>query len=284
MYTQAITRKHRSVFILLIDRSASMQERVCMGNRLLSKAQALTIIANNFLRELIDRCRRTDTLRDYYDIAVMGYGDDKVEMLLGHDQLIPITKLAERPTIQHRMCFEIKQEDGNFVSVGQQMPIWFEPKAEGNTPMYEAMLKAKQLVAEWCAKDENRQSFPPIVLNISDGEITDGSRKEWIDITTQLRREATLDGNALLLNIHLSADNNVSSLIFPTQEELRGANKQALLMAETSSLMPPVFNEDICSMKQANTKPPFIGMGYNAHLIELISAINIGSRSGPALQ
>ena len=75
MYTQAITRKHRSVFILLIDRSASMQERVCMGNRLLSKAQALTIIANNFLRELIDRCRRTDTLRDYYDIAVIGYGD-----------------------------------------------------------------------------------------------------------------------------------------------------------------------------------------------------------------
>jgi hypothetical protein len=48
--------------------------------------------------------------------------------------------------------------------------------------------------------------------------------------------------------------------------------------------MPDTFNEAICSLKGRAAIPPFIGMGYNASVIELLSIINIGSRSASNMQ
>ena len=72
MYSQEITRQHRTAFILALDRSGSMQESVRFGKKVMSKAEAVSIIANALITELIDRCRRTDSLRNYYDVAVVG--------------------------------------------------------------------------------------------------------------------------------------------------------------------------------------------------------------------
>ena len=95
MYSQEITRQHRTAFIIALDRSGSMQESVQFGKKKLSKAEAVAIIANALITELIDRCQRTDCLRNYYDVAVIGYANDSVEMLLGGDRMISIEEISK---------------------------------------------------------------------------------------------------------------------------------------------------------------------------------------------
>ena len=76
MYSQESTRRHRTAFVIAIDQSGSMQERVRFGRHEMSKAAAVARITNSLLTELVDRSRRTDGVRDYYDVAVVGYSGD----------------------------------------------------------------------------------------------------------------------------------------------------------------------------------------------------------------
>lgn len=70
MYTQSITRRHRTAFLLAIDGSGSMAEEIRFRGRTSTKAEAVAAIANELLFELIERARRSDGVRDYYDIAL----------------------------------------------------------------------------------------------------------------------------------------------------------------------------------------------------------------------
>ena len=77
MYTQEITRKHRAAFVLVLDQSTSMQQQVQFGRLTATKAEVVAYTANALITELIDRCRRADGVRDYYDIAVIGYSGEE---------------------------------------------------------------------------------------------------------------------------------------------------------------------------------------------------------------
>lgn len=284
MYSQEITRQHRTAFIIALDRSGSMQESVLFGQKQMSKAEAVAIIANALITELIDRCRRTDSLRNYYDVAIVGYSDNQVDMLLGQDGMLSIDDLS-KITPHRRILSQEEQLSTHDRAIFQHsLDEWFAPHAEGNTPMYEAMLKVRDLAMEWCEKSENHQSFPPIVINITDGEASDCDDNELRDICEQIKRISTDDGNVLLMNIHISTDYTQPAIIFPMVEELSGAGRYSRLLAECSSVMPSAFDNAIREMKGQGATPPFFGMGYNASIIELLSIVNIGSRSVTNMQ
>ena len=284
MYSQEITRQHRTAFILALDRSGSMQESVRFGKKVMSKAEAVSIIANALITELIDRCRRTDSLRNYYDVAVIGYSNDNIEMLLGREGMLSIDDLSRISPRRRTLSNEEQLSEQNSAIFQHSLDEWFSPHAEGNTPMYEAMLRVRDLAKEWCEKSENRQSFPPVVINITDGEASDCDDNELRDICEQIKRIATDDGNVLLINIHISTDSTLPAIIFPMAEELTGAGRYSRLLAECSSIMPSAFDSAICEMKGRGATPPFFGMGYNASIIELLSMVNIGSRSVTNMQ
>lgn len=279
MYTQEITRRHRTAFVIMLDRSASMQGRVRFGRMMMTKAEALAYTANTLVTELIDRCRRTDGVRNYYDIAIVGYGGDGVELLPEGEGFRSIEEFSRRAPLMSRIAFEEILPDGSVAMVEHSREQWVEPKAEGTTPMYEAMLRVRDLISEWCSREENRVSFPPIVINITDGEASDCSDAELLDICSQVRAVSTEDGNVLLLNIHITSSDALPSIIFPMADELLAVSRHARTLAECSSLMPDAFSEAIHSLKGAGAVPPYYGMGYNATVVELLSIINIGSRS-----
>ena len=279
MYSQEITRRHRAAIVLMLDRSASMQGRVRFGRMIVTKAEAVAMTANMLITELIDRCRRTDALRNYFDIAVVGYGNDNVVQLLSEDGFVSVEALSQRTPRMGRIDIEEELPDGTAAMVEHSRPYWVDIDAEGTTPMYAAMMKVRDMVEQWCAKPENRESFPPIVINITDGEPTDCDDNELRDISAQVRRIATEDGETLLLNVHICTDWTLPSIIFPMPDELTGAGRQARTLAECSSIMPSAFDDAIIELKGMGAVPPFYGMGYNASVIELLSIINIGSRS-----
>ncbi len=54
MYTQSITRTHRTAIILAIDGSGSMAEKIRFRNRQMTKAEAVATITNGMLFEVIE--------------------------------------------------------------------------------------------------------------------------------------------------------------------------------------------------------------------------------------
>lgn len=279
MYSQEITRRHRTAFVIALDCSGSMQETVRFGKELISKAEAVTRTANSLIAELIDRCRRTDGLRNYYDVAVVGYGNGEVKMMLDPAGFVSVEQLAAREVETSVTHTEYPSQGGEALLVARTQRVWIRSAAEGNTPMYEAMLRIRDMVTAWCAEPLNRESFPPVVINITDGEMSDCDENQLRDICSQIRRVKTDDGNTLLLNVHISTDSATPSMIFPTDAELSRAGRYARMLADCSSIMPEQFEQAVARNKDAGARPPFRGMGYNANIVELLSIINIGSRS-----
>ena len=125
MYSQEITRQHRTAFIIALDRSGSMQESVRFGKKTMSKAEAVAIIVNALITELIDRCRRTDSLRNYYDLAVVGYSNDRVEMLLGDEGMVSINELEKMSPRQRLFSDEQQLSEQRSTIFQHSLSEWF---------------------------------------------------------------------------------------------------------------------------------------------------------------
>ena len=171
MYESLINRKHRGLFVIAIDCSASMQERITFNSLSLSKAEAVALVCNYTIDELIARATRQGIVRDYYDIAVIGYSGDSIQPLIGDgtQQRIAIDLLAKMAPEPCSYTFDQNPDDGTTVGATFTLRPWITPRAAANTPMHKAMIEIERIVAEWCRMPENRDSFPPVVINISDG-------------------------------------------------------------------------------------------------------------------
>ena len=280
MYTQSITRNHRTAFILAIDCSGSMAESILFRGRRLTKAEAVAGITNDLLFELVERARRSDGIRDYYDIAVIGYsGDDEVRSLLPDgEELVPVSALAAREMPVRTEVIEHRLPDGSIALREIPAPSWIEPQAAGQTPMCEALRRVRDIAAEWTARAANAESFPPVVFNITDGEATDCDDEELRAVCNQIKALETADGNVLLINIHIAGDAG-RHVFFPEAHEANYTNRYAALLYDCSSEMPAVFNEAIREAKGPGAVPPFRGMSYNASAAQLVTMLNIGSIS-----
>ena len=260
-YTQSITRRHRTAFVLAIDQSGSMVEELEFRGRRTSKAAAVAEVANSLLSELLLRATREGEVRDYYDIAV------------------PVSALRNAVRNTRRVSVERRLPDGqpafNEVTVSE----WIAPAASGQTPMYEALLYVHDLVEAWCRRPEHRESFPPLVFNITDGEASDSDEEELAQIAGRIRSLGTDDGRALLVNIHLASGDAAKGRIFLTDGETAYNNRYARLLYDISSPMPPLFDDAIRSLRGDEARGPFRGMCYNASITELLSVLNVGSIS-----
>lgn len=280
MYTQSITRRHRTAFVIALDQSTSMAGRVMFQQEEISKAEAVAEITNRLLFELIERARRQTGVCDYYDVAVIGYSGDGICSMLPTDHaLVSIKELAAIgvPTIARTVQRTLS--DGQTTQRTLSLPAWVEAKSTGGTPMFEALREVREMLTEWCGQPQNRQSFPPVVFNISDGEASDCDERELEWACDEIKKLRTEDGHVLLINIHIAASESSRTLLFPTESELGYGNRYATLLYNCSSVMPVEFNVSIRRARGDHAAPPFRGMSYNASLSELVAVLNIGSIS-----
>ena len=75
-YTAQITRSTPTAFIFLVDQSVSMSRTTNLHGEEMTLAEAVARIVNNQINELVLRCVKTNEVRHYYDIAVIGYGHE----------------------------------------------------------------------------------------------------------------------------------------------------------------------------------------------------------------
>ncbi|BCG54568.1 VWA domain-containing protein [Alistipes indistinctus] len=257
-----------------------MEEPTSLYGRTVSKAEAVAATVNMLLGELLHRSRREEGYRDYFDIAVLGYHGERVEPLLskGKRLVVKPSELYERDTPRRQVQRERRLPDGRTLFSVVEQREWIAPFAEGQTPMYAALLHAYELVRDWCAVRDHRECYPPAIFNITDGEASDSDEEGLSELAARIRGTGTDDGNALLMNIHISSDLTKTPVVFAASEEELPEQRYARLLYRMSSVMPPLYNENITALRGC-APGTFRGVSYNASMTDLIGMMNIGSVS-----
>jgi hypothetical protein len=133
-----------------------------------------------------------------------------------------------------------------------------------------AVLEYCQLIAGgWCAS--HADSFPPVVINLTDGESTDGD-PEWA--ARELQSLTTQDGNLLLFNCHLSSS-TAEPVLFPSSEQ-RLHDDFARMLFRMSSPLP----ERLCKNAEAKSipaPPGTRGLAFNADGTKMLLLISVGT-------
>lgn len=273
-YASEISRRNPGLFIFLIDQSRSMSHKIGGGER--SKSQEASEAVNRQIYELIYRCTKTDGVREYFDIGIIGYGSkaDEATSLLGDSSIVPISKLAETPLRMVKRKEKLTDPDGNEVETEFEFPVWFEPVANSNTPMVSAFEMARTWIDDWLAEHPN--SYPPIIINISDGAATDG---DPLEKAKQIMEMKSSDGNVLIWNCHLSELKGAPPVVFPASEsDLPAGDRYAKQLYEMSSPLPEPFL-NIAAERSLNVSPGSRGYVFNAGLDELLELLDIGTRA-----
>ena len=273
-YTAEITRDNPTFFLFLVDQSRSMQEDIDAGGGPLQKAVGVADSINRWLSELSVKCAKIDGIRDYYSVGVIGYGK-KVGPGLGGElagrDYVQISEIAEHPVRLEERTRSVSDGEGGSVEQNVKVPVWFDPVANGATPMCRASDAAHQILTKWLT--EHPDCFPPIVINITDGEATDGEPTARLNGLTSL---SSSDGDVTLFNIHLSANPDAQPIIFPaTSDDLPDAYSRTLF--DTASPLTPAMRtlaEEHTISAPEGTKA-FV---LNADMTLLVQAIDIGTR------
>ena len=282
-YSARITRKTPSAFVFLLDLSGSMEEKVQFNGETATKANAVSSLINNTVSELVNRCRREEGYRDYLDIAVIGYGGDRVWSLLPEGHAHPVFRkpdeLAYARVDTVKSFRERLLPDGNKVLSSLETKAWVKPQAIGKTPMSAALQEVYKLLWEWTRKYAGQECFPPVVIHISDGEATDAEEHEILSVSEKLRELKTADGNVLFMNIYIGPDSGDRATLFPASEEELPGTPYARLLFRMSSPLPEIYHPEITAITGAAEPGKCRGMSYNASMTDLVGLLNIGSLS-----
>jgi hypothetical protein len=276
-YQAAISRDNPSCFLFLIDQSGSMADPVGGQNPPRSKAEQLADAINRLLADLCIRCTKNprEGVRHYYDVGVLGYGPGETVKPafagpLSGRQLVPIGELAANPLDIETRKVTVEDGAGGLTERSVRFPIWFRPVADNGTPMCGALSLAYTILENWVRDHPN--AFPPIVINITDGQPTDG---DPVPQAQRIQQLATSDGNVLLFNLHIS-ETQAQPLLYPDQEASL-PDDYARMLFRMSSVLPPHMVK-AAQAEGLPISPNSRGFVFNANMVEVIRFLNIGTR------
>jgi hypothetical protein len=274
-YQAEISRANPTCFLFLIDQSTSMMEPIMgvPGNP--RKAEFVADALNRVIQNLVVLASKDVEVRNYYQIGVIGYGSTVGPALGGNltgKELVWVEEIYSNPL---RVEDRVKKESdgaGGFIEVNTKFPVWFDPVANGNTPMCQALKLAESVLSKWV--DENRMSFPPTVINLTDGEANDGDPREPAEAIKAL---STSDGNVIFLTLHASSNNAFQPAVFPNNTEVL-PNDAAKVMFEMSSTLPEHMHKYAEELSEQSFAEGAKGIVYNAGIAEIVRALDIGTR------
>jgi hypothetical protein len=195
-HTAEISRANPTCFLFLIDQSESMREPIA-GGQGKTKAVAVADTINNLLYTLVLRCVWGQQVLDRFFVGVIGYGANVGPALggpLAGREIAPISEVARGP-------LRVDSRPGSTPNAAPiKFPVWFEPTADGRTPMCAALHRAATLVSSFLM--DHPDCFPPVVINLTDGVANDGDPEVPAGKLAQL---GSSDGGVLLFNLHISA-------------------------------------------------------------------------------
>lgn len=277
-YEAEISRANPTAFFFVVDQSYSMKDM--LGGATNSKSVMLASVINRLINDLVIRCSKGDEVFDYFDIALIGYGNSSYGPsrvgsafdgpLAGRD-IVPISEVADYPVRIEKRNKQVDDGAGGLTTIQIEFPVWLEPVANHDTPMNEVMAYTFNLVSDWVA--QHPTSFPPVVINVTDGEPTDDDPRP---LAEAIRALSTDDGNVLMFSLHLSSTPG-NPVIFPNSA---GAlpDDYARLLFEMSSPLPDKWGVIASETMSMNVQPGARAFIYNAGIEAMIRFLEIGTK------
>ncbi|WP_297066796.1 DarT ssDNA thymidine ADP-ribosyltransferase family protein [uncultured Duncaniella sp.] len=278
-YTAQITRNTPTAFIFLLDHSVSMsRETTLMGERM-TMAEAVARIVNRQINELVLRCIKSNEVRHYFDIAVVGYGERSYsawEGALKDRDFVSPEELRDNPFKRIMVKEEKRTRRGTVVKEVEKVQ-WVQADHSGHwTHFHDAFDHAKRLLRQWMEQHHDKDCYPPTVIHITDGQYNGATKDEVQQKANELKSMFTNDGNVLLFNIHINVDNE-TIVTFPKSKDELNSDRFATDLFELSSLLPLRYNEEICKIKATDSSKRHSAMAVNADMTTLIKLMDIGT-------
>jgi uncharacterized protein YegL len=287
-YSAEISRRNPTAFVFLIDQSGSMSNDTLMNGQTVSKAEAATLAVNKILNELIRRCTTNEGVLDRIFVAVIGYGQDDNEANIAWEgalegrEWVALSELQQNPLGVMEEPIQVDEDDPFAAEMtGVEVRNWFNPMAEGLTPMRSALEKAAELLRDWLTRHPH--CYPPVVFNLTDGEATDGNRNQLIDAARAIKQLASSNGHVLLFNCHISSDSE-RRVFFPARKDELPPADNAELLFDMSSDLPPSYNMSVFELKRSkgetvrDVEETYSAMIFNGGIAEFSQMLDIGTR------
>jgi hypothetical protein len=271
-YTTEISRTNPTCFLFLVDQSSSMLEPFG-AQPTKQKAEGVAEAINRLLQNIVLKCAKSEGVRDYFHVGIIGYGG-KVGPALGGalagQALVPVSAIAASPLRVEQRTRKVDDGAGGLIDQSFKFPVWFEAAASGRTPMCQALQMARQYLEIFLARYPG--CYPPMVINITDGMSTDGDPQPAAAVVQSLH---STDGNVLLFNAHVSARQAYPVEFAASEDGL--PDNFAKLLFRISSPLPPKL------LEAARADGFTVGEGargfvFNADLVSVIRFLDIGTR------
>jgi hypothetical protein len=272
-YEAEISRANPSCIVFLIDQSESMVDPWGGESGNQQKAQGVADAINKLLSNLIIKSTKSDGLRNYFDVGVIGYGASVgnafTGTLKGRD-LVSIQDIGNNVVRVEKRMKKMSDGAGGIITQEIDFAVWFDPVANGRTPMCSGLEKARQILADWV--QNHSSAYPPMIINITDGLVTDGDPTQ---IAQSIMKLSTDDGNTLIYNCHISGESS-AKVVFPDNDSgLPGQYAQMLF--NMSSILPEKIRGEAQKLSYA-VSPQTRGFAFNTDLVDLIQFLDIGTK------
>lgn len=278
-YEREISRERKGCFLFLLDQSYSMEEQ--LGNSANRKCDELAKAINAWLQNMTIRASGDAGIKDWMDVGVIGYRTDEsgnpivgsaLSGSLAERPLVSIADIGMNPARIDKVSAQVPDDEtGEMLEVPTEMPVWVDPKAEGGTPMCQALHDACHVLDDWITLHQS--SFPPIVINITDGESSDGDPVPYADA---LKERCTDDGNVLFFNCHLSTT-AADPFMFKANGELLPDELAKVLFKMSSVLPESIYQRAVA--EGFGLEPNARGMAFNADMVTLLKFLDMGTRA-----
>ncbi len=283
-YEADISRNNPGCFLFLIDQSGSMAGALG-GQPGQRKMDGAADAVNRILDAISQRCSQGMDVRDYFHIGLITYGTDgrgRSELrsvLPGTSLEQPFLKVSEVVDVAEVEERQVKESDGagGVVEVDRKFPVWLRAEAGYGTPMCEALTAASKAIEDWTA--QNPDSYPPMVISVTDGDATDGNPEP---VAQGIKALKTNDGNTLVYNAHLSEMSAVP-VQYPADEDDLPPDEYAVRMFRMSSEFPEPVSALAAELGLPVTEGSR-GYVFNADMVALVQFLDIGTRAASDLR
>jgi hypothetical protein len=261
----------RRAIVILIDQSMTMGTQYIMsGKQFPSVTSAIQEFVNKFLTTLAKDFYLDGGGVNKYDIAVLGSTDGKVTPLWNRQNFGPVYQDngASSPFLSSEDLYNIMVGNVAFSSLD-----WITIGHESwNSQTVEALKSIKVYLQSWIDSNHN-DSYPPIVLYMTDGGHIQHDVQAFVKVCTEIRKLQTRAGNTMLWQLEYTPFHS-DNLILPTDMDIQGLDPTGSLMYQQASEISDIYKERIDEVSTTkNVLAPHRAMAVNLDINTLSSII-----------
>ena len=260
---------HPGLISFIIDQSGSMSEAYPEGG---TKANFTYLVVNRAINEMINANGDGETVKDRVFLSLIGCGTPVKEI-----RTDKLSDFANNPLRIESGTQKMSDGNGGLLDVAVQRPIYFEPMADGLTPLAATLDVVKQVFGSFMEKNPN--SPAPVAIILSDGMPRSKDTEDSVEEANAIAKAQEImalecaDGHPLIFNCHIGSGNNKCE--FPaTEDEL--PDEQAKFLFKISSEVPDSYR-DAARKLELDLPEHAKGMVSNADPTTFIKFVNFGS-------